>query len=186
MEDENIVDLYLRRDEDAIKQTEIKYGKKLLSLSVGITQDRQDAEECCDSTYFEVWNTIPPNEPRTYFFAYIARICRHISLDLCRSRSRQKRNAMITVLSDELDICFASPDDTDKWIDDNALKKALNDFLSSLDEDSRDMFIRRYWYMDSTAELVRKFGKSEGSIKMALLRMRQSLRLFLEKEGIRI
>ncbi len=186
MEDKKIVDLYLARDEDAIRYTDEKYGERLLSLSVGITEDRLDAEECRSSTYLRVWNSVPPDEPRDYFFAYIARICRHISLDLCRSRGRQKRNARITELSDELDQCFASPDDTDKWIDDNALKNVLNGFLSSLDTQRRDMFIRRYWYMDGIPELARKFGKSEGGVKMTLSRMRQSLRLALEKEGIRI
>ena len=176
MEDRKIVDLYLARDEDAIRYTDEKYGERLLSLSVGITEDRLDAEECRSSTYLRVWNSVPPDEPRDYFFAYIARICRHISLDLCRSRGRQKRNARITELSDE----------TDKWIDDNALKNVLNGFLSSLDTQRRDMFIRRYWYMDGIPELARKFGKSEGGVKMTLSRMRQSLRLALEKEGIRI
>ena len=106
MDDNKIVELYLMRDEAAIKQTTAKYGSRLRSLSYGIVKDPQTAEECESDTYMEAWNTIPPHEPRSYLYAYLARITRHISLNCCRDRSRLKRNTFLCELSAELEQCI--------------------------------------------------------------------------------
>ena len=90
MQDEDIVKLYLERDEAAIKETSDKYGGKLRRLSFDIVKDDMSAEECENETYLQTWNSIPPNEPYSYFFAYLARITRHISLNLCRQRDALK------------------------------------------------------------------------------------------------
>ena len=95
MDDNRIVELYLLRDETAIKQTTEKYGSRLRSLACGIVNDQQTAEECENDTYMEAWNTIPPHEPRSYLYAFLARITRHISLNCCRDRNRLKRSAFI-------------------------------------------------------------------------------------------
>lgn len=99
LDDSRIVDLYLLRDETAIRQTTDKYGIRLRSLAYGIVEDRQTAEECENDTYMEAWNAIPPHEPRSYLYAFLARITRHISLNCCRNRSRLKRSAFISELS---------------------------------------------------------------------------------------
>ena len=91
MEDSSIVDLYLARDERAICETDGKYGKKLYSISRRITENGADAEECVSDTYLDAWNRIPPHEPRAYLFAFLARIVRAASIDLCRKNTRQKR-----------------------------------------------------------------------------------------------
>ena len=106
MDDSRIVELYLLRDETAIKQTTEKYGSRLRSLAYGIVNDSQTAEECENDTYMEAWNTIPPHEPRSYLYAFLARITRHISLNYCRDRSRLKRSAFICELSVEIEQCM--------------------------------------------------------------------------------
>ena len=95
MDDRSIVALYLRRDETAIRQTAEKYGRRLRALAYGIVNDLQTAEECENDTYMEAWNTIPPHEPSDHFYAFLARITRHISLNRCRDRDRLKRGAFI-------------------------------------------------------------------------------------------
>lgn len=109
LDDNRIVELYLLRDETAIKQTTEKYGSRLRSLACGIVNDQQTAEECENDTYMEAWNTIPPHEPRSYLYAFLARITRHISLNCCRDRNRLKRSAFICELSAELEQCFLHP-----------------------------------------------------------------------------
>ena len=104
MDDRSIVALYLRRDETAIRQTAEKYGSRLRTLAYGIVNDLQTAEECENDTYMEAWRTIPPHEPGDHFYAFLARITRHISLNCCRDRSRLKRSAFICELSAEMDI----------------------------------------------------------------------------------
>ncbi len=84
MNDSQIVDIYLMREEAAITYTSEKYGSRLYSLAYGIVNDSQTAEECENDTYLAAWNAIPPHEPRTYLYPFLARIVRHISLNICR------------------------------------------------------------------------------------------------------
>lgn len=186
LDDSRIVELYLTRDENAIEQTALKYGKRLRSLAYGIVEDTQTAEECESDTYMEAWRSIPPNEPRSYLYAFLARITRHVALNYCRSRNRLKRNAFICELSTEMEECIPSPDDSACPIDDMALKDALNSFLGSLSDEKRNIFIRRYWYMDSISEISERFSLSESKIKTTLFRCREQLRKHLKKEGYNI
>ena len=132
VDDERIVELYLLRDEAAIRQSAGKFGMRLRALSYGIVGDRQTAEECENDTYLEAWNRIPPHEPRSYLYPFLARIDRHISLNCCRDRSRLKRSALICELSAEMEQCIPAPDDVECRIDDLAFAEAINGFLASL------------------------------------------------------
>lgn len=182
MDDNRIVELYLLRDETAIRQTTEKYGSRLRSLAYGIVNDRQTAEECENDTYMEAWDTIPPHEPK-YLYAFLARITRHISLNCCRDRSRLKRSAFICELSAELEQCIPVPDDVECRIDDMALSEILNGFLGELDAEKRNIFIRRYWYLDSIADISERFAITESKVKTTLCRCRSRLREHLEKGG---
>lgn len=122
MDDRSIVALYLRRDETAIRQTAEKYGSRLRALAYGIVNDLQTAEECENDTYMEAWHTIPPHEPSDHFYAFLARITRHISLNRCRDRSRLKRSAFICELSAEMEQCIPAPDDSSCRMDDLAFR----------------------------------------------------------------
>ncbi len=183
MDDSKIVELYLARDEEAIKETSDKFGSRLRSLANSIVKDRQTAEECENDTYIKAWNSIPPHEPRNYLFAFLCKITRHISLNICRDRSRLKRSAFICELSTEMEQCILSPDDTACRIDDMVFKEALNSFLGTLDEEKRNIFLRRYWYLDSVADISKRFSLSESKVKTTLFRCRNGLRKYLEKEG---
>lgn len=186
MDDKGIVELYLLRDENAIKETSDKYGSRLRALAFGIVADAMTAEECENDTYLEAWNSIPPHTPRGYLFAFLARITRHISLNFCRDSRRQKRYAYICELSAEMEECIPSPDDGACRIDNIALRDALNLFLCTLDAEKRNIFLRRYWYTDSIADISARFGISKGKVKTTLFRCRKALREFLEKEGYTI
>lgn len=183
MDDTQIVELYLLRDEAAIERTAEKYGSRLRTLAYGILTDRQAAEECENDTYMQAWNSIPPHEPRDYLYAFLARISRHIALNFCRDRSRLKRSAFITELSAEMEECIPAPDDTGRRTDDMALAAALNAFLGELNEEKRSIFVRRYWYLDSIADISERFALSESKVKTTLFRCRNRLREHLEKEG---
>lgn len=184
MEDKLIVALYTNRDESAILQTTKKYGSRLRSLALGIVKDIQTAEECENDTYMEAWNSIPPHAPDNYLYAFLARITRHISLNCCRDRSRLKRSAFIYELSSEMEQCIPAPDNTECKINSMALKDAINGFLGTLSEEKRNVFLRRYWYLDSIADISKRFNLSESKVKTMLFRSRNMLREYLEKEGI--
>ena len=183
LDDGKIVELYLMRDESAISRTEEKYGARLRSVAYGILNSRETAEECENDTYMQAWRSIPPNEPRSFLYAFLARIIRNISLNLCRDRDRLKRRAFLCELSAEMEECIPSPDDTECKVDDIILREALNGFLLTLDEEKRNIFVRRYWYIDSISDISERFAISESKVKTTLFRIRKKLREYLEKRG---
>ena len=186
LDDEKIVELFLERNEEAIGRTSEKFGKRLQKLSFGITEDFETAEECENDTYLEAWNSIPPHEPKSYLYAFLARITRHLSIDRCRERERLKRKAFLCELSAEMEECIPSPDDMDCKIDDMVFAEAINRFLRTLGEEKRNIFIRRYWYLDSVFEISKQFSLSESNVKTTLFRLRKNLKEYLEKEGFEI
>ena len=184
MNDEKIVELYLKRDEKALSETSRRYGSRLRSVSFNIVQNRSTAEECENDTYLEAWESIPPHQPYDYLFAFLARIIRHISLNRCKAQNTLKRNAFLCELSEELEQCIPSPhDDINDRIDEITLKNAINRFLATLNEEQRNIFLRRYWYMDTIREIARHFAISESKTKTMLFRIRKEMKLFLIKEG---
>ena len=183
MEDDAIVTLYWQRDEEALRASEEKYGPRLRGLAQRILADAHDAEECENDTYLAAWNAIPPHEPRSYLFAFLARITRHLSLNCCRDRERLKRSAHLCELSAEMEQCLPAPDDAACRLEENELREAINGFLAKLPEEQRNLFLRRYWYLDSIADIARRFACSESKVKTTLLRCRKRLREYLEEGG---
>ena len=183
MEDGQIVDLYLSRDESAIEQTAAKYGLKLRHLAERILADPPSAEECENDTYLEAWQRIPPNEPRTYLFAFLSRITRHLAIDLCRYRSSQKRSAIVTELTTEMEEVLSSGSRTEDSVEIKELSRSINQLLSRCTEEQQVLFVRRYFYLDSIAEISSRLHLSESKVKTTLFRLRSKLKSFLEKEG---
>ena len=182
MEDAKILDLYFARDEDAIRETDTVYGKRLHTLAKNILQNREDAEESVNDTYAEVWKSIPPRRPK-YFFAFLASICRHLSLNRVDWKQAAKRRAHVVPLTEEMENCI--PDAAhERQMEAKELGRLLDLFLESLPKDSRLIFLRRYWYVDSVPEIAARYGMTESKVKMQLSRTKEKLRSFLEQEGI--
>ena len=186
LDDNQIVDLFLCRDQEAISQTSEKYGGRLRSIAYRITEEQHTAEECENDTYMEAWNAIPPHEPRTYLFAFLAKLTRQIALDFCKKRSTLKRSAFLCELSTELEQCIPAPDDTESQIDAKLLCEGINAFLKTLNQEKRNIFVRRYWYMDSIAAISDRYGMTQSKVKTILFRIRNQLRSYLEKEGFEL
>ena len=186
MDDKQIVELFFKRDENAIRQTKRKFGKRIVRISKSITGSELTAEEVENDTYLRAWNTIPPANPAEYLFAYLARIARNLSLTVCRERSSLKRSAMLVEFTGEMEECLPSESSVEEETDANLLVELLNKFLFSKPQDKRNIFIRRYWYLDSISEIAKRFGISESSVKTALFRMRTELREFLEEHGVEV
>ena len=186
LEDFEIVELFFKRNEDAIKKTSEKFGKRLFSVAFGITKNFETAEECENDTYLEAWNRIPPHEPKSYLYAFLARITRNLSLNRCREKETLKRKAFICELSAEMEECIPSPDDMNCRLDDIAFGEAISAFLRNLEIEKRNIFIRRYWFLDSVSEISKRFSLSESNVKTTLFRLRKNLREYLEKEGFEI
>lgn len=186
MDDENIVALFLRRDEAALGLTAAKYGVKLRAIADNLLRDRGAAEECENDTYMQAWAAIPPHEPWNYLFPFLAKITRRLAIDVARARSRQKRSAPIIELSQELEQCLPSQSDTAGQADGAMLAELVGGYLRSLPEEQRNMFIRRYWYLDPVKDVAAFLGTTPGRVKTTLYRVRQGLREYLIKEGYEI
>lgn len=183
MDDAHIVDLYLERNEDAVKHTKEKYGAGLRSVSFGIIGNRQSAEECENDTYLSAWNSIPPHEPRSYLYAFLLRIVRHLSLNVCRNERRVKRSGEVMHITEEMEQCVPSGMDPSLAADASFLSDLISQWLLAKPKEQRILFMRRYWYMDSLKDASRKAGMKESNAKTILFRMRKELKAYLEKEG---
>ncbi len=184
MEDAKIIDLYFARNEDAIQQTDAAYGRKLFSLADRILHDPQDSEESVSDTYMKAWETIPPKRP-AYFYAYLAKICRFFALGKLDWKAAAKRKAEVVSLTDEMALCI--PDrKRDAEMEAKEIGRAMNVFLGNLNQESRVIFLRRYWFCDTIAEIAMRYGISESKVKMRLHRTRTQLAEFLSKEGITV
>lgn len=182
MEDSKIMDLFLARNEDAIRNTADTYGRRLFALADNILKNDQDAEESVNDTYMRAWDTIPPQRPR-HFFAYLAKICRHFALDKLDWKRAGKRKAEVVSLTQEMENCIPDPI-RDRELAGEALGQLLDTFLKGLTPENRMVFMRRYWYFDTIAEIAVRFGISEAAVQMRITRTKAKLAAFLEKEGI--
>ncbi|MCM1054591.1 MAG: RNA polymerase sigma factor [Bacteroides sp.] len=183
MEDEEIVKMFLRREETAIAHSKDKYGQRLQNISFGITADRQTAEEVENDTYYRAWESIPPNEPYGYLFAFLAKIARNLSLSVCRNRSRLKRSAYVVELSEEMQQCIPSGENVEERLNADILAETVSSFLRSKPKEKREVFMRRYWFLDPTKSIAKRFGMTESSVKTTLFRLRKELKEYLEREG---
>lgn len=183
MEDNQVVDLYLNRSEDAIRLTSEKYGSSLRKTAYRITEDLQTSEKCESDTYMEAWKRIPPHEPRTYLLQFLLRIIRNISINRCIERNRLKRSAFISELTEEMEQCIPAPDDVESRIDGNVLGGIISTFLRSLSKEKRLIFMQRYFFLESVSSIAERFGFSVSKVKTTLFRVRNDLREYLIKEG---
>ena len=181
MDDKTIIELFLNRSEQAISETDRKYGRYILRIAHNILENDEDAGEVQNDTYLRVWDTIPPERP-VILRAYVGTISRNLSLDRYRAKYSQKRCA-VTLAIDELGECVPDGSDADE-AEGERIADALNRFVASLDTRTRKMFVLRYWYMFSIEQIARELSIKKSTTATILFRTRKELKEFLEKEEI--
>lgn len=182
MDDNSIVELFWSRNEDAIKQTDLKYGKLCKNLSVNILNDESDAEECVNDSYLTLWNRIPDERPK-YFCAFLCRIVKNLSLKKLEKITAAKRKPLCTVPLSELGDCVSGTDITESEYDASELAEKISQFLYRQDTLKRNIFVLRYWYCEPLKTIADRFGMKEHKVASVLFSMRQKLKKYLEKEG---
>ncbi|MBQ3101245.1 MAG: RNA polymerase sigma factor [Clostridia bacterium] len=185
MEDKQIVELFWARNEQALAETHKKYNYYCRTIAFNILNSNEDSEECVNDTYVRAWNSIPPTRPK-WLSVFLGRITRNLALDRSKARKTQKRgNGRAEIVLDEITECINANPQIDVS-DDIALRDALNSFLYSLSKETRMVFLKKYWYMYSVSEIADELSITESKVKILLHRTRNSLREYLEKEGISI
>ena len=181
MTDAEIIQLYWSRNEDAIRETDAVYGRKLHTLADRIVQNFEDAQECVSDTYLKTWDTIPPKRPE-HFFAYIAKICRNFALGVLDWKSAAKRKGEVVALTQEMESCIPDPQH-ERRLEGEELGTVLNRFLESLSVEARVIFLRRYWFVEPLGDIAGRYGLKVNTVKTSLFRSREKLKRFLEQEG---
>ena len=183
MEDNQIVDLYWARSEEAITETDKKYGRYCHYIAYQILSNDGDAEEIVNDTYLKTWNTIPPNRPAP-LKAYVGMISNQLALNRYEEKTAQKRGGgSLSLIYHELDECIADEGESVDMGENLDLRDALNRFIWALPKRTRNIFVRRYWYASSMAEIAADYGMKENAVAMLMFRTRQKLKDFLRKEG---
>ena len=186
MEDTRIIELYNARDEDAIRESDQKYGKLCYAIAENILKSRPDSEECVSDTWLRAWNAIPPEQPFS-LRAFFSRITRNLAFDRYRTRHSQREGAGDFPLAlEELSECIAAPHDTEEEVELRALGKAIEMFLDELPSRERNIFLCRYYYTYSTREIARAFGIRENYLRNLLSRLRKKLAEHLRKEDFHL
>lgn len=183
MEDAQIIEMYFRRDENAIRETQRKYGGLCQRIAEHILSDREDAEECVNDLYFQLWNSMPPVHPLN-LSAYICRITRNQALKKLEFRSAGKRTPEAILPLSELEEIL--PDERCVDMEPEELGRLLSEFLRGEKTAVRNVFIRRYWFCDSVSEIAARYSFNESRVRSMLFRAKNRLRAYLKKEGFEI
>ena len=184
LSDKEIVSLFNERNEMALSAVSGKYGNYCGVVVRSILKDPQDAEECLNDTWLRAWESIPPENPRN-LGGFLAKIAKSISLNRYSLLHAQKRGGgELPLVLDELSECVADKNNVEKVYEQKLLTSAVNDFLRTLAPEKRDIFVLRYWYCLSVAEIARKTGQGRSSVSVALSRTRRSLAAYLKKKEL--
>ena len=181
MDDNKIIKLYWDRNEDALYQTDIKYGRYCMSISYNIVGDMEDARECVNDTWLDAWRAMPPEKP-TILSAFLGKITRRISIDRYRKNTADKRGGTILALQSELSECLPDIDNVETLVTARELSVIINEFINALPATERRVFVRRYWYADSVSDICTRFSFTKSRVKSMLHRTREKLKTTLEKE----
>jgi RNA polymerase sigma-70 factor (ECF subfamily) len=183
MTDIQIIDLFGARSEEAISETEKKYGNLCRHIAKGVLSCEQDVDECVNDTLLAIWNTIPPENPDK-LSAFICKVARNIALNKYDYISCGRRNPNTTVSMTELEDCLPDTDDVSSAVENREVIAHINDFLRRISFNDRNIFMRKYYFGDSLAHIARTFGFSESKVKSSLHRTRNKMKIYLTKKGI--
>lgn len=183
MKDDQIIALYFERSQDAIRESEHKYGKYCHTIAYNILSSHEDADECVNDTWHAAWQSIPPSRPRI-LSSFFGKITRNLALDRLSLMLTKKRHATVLPLLEELADTLPDGASEDTLLDELVMKDAINGFLRSLPDDPRNMFLQRYFYCRSVREIAEEFSLPENNVSVILLRTRKAMRRYLENRGI--
>ena len=178
IDDEKIIDLFFERSEQGIRELDNKYGAVCHNLSYNIVNNRQDAEECVNDAYLGAWNAIPPVRPNP-LLSYIVKIVRNISLKIYWRKEAAKRSSHYTIALEEIEACIAAPNTVEAEIEARELARIIEAFLDTLTVKERVIFMRRYAYADTYADIAKRVGISEKNVSVRLALIRQKMKQYL-------
>lgn len=183
MEDSQIVELYWKKDGEAVRQSEEQYGGYCLTIAENILHNREDSEECVNDTWLHAWNAIPPQRPMRLKY-FLARITRNLALDRWHAMTAEKRGGCgIEPVLEELAECADPAGSVENELIAKELGDAVQRFVRALPEREGNLFLRRYFYTESIREIAARYRLTENHVMVLLSRTRKKLKAYLIKEG---
>lgn len=184
MEDKQIVRLYWDRNQQAIEESDQKYGAYCHAVAYGILGDLSDCEECVNDTWLRAWHSMPPQWPE-YLKQYFAKLTRNLSFDRWKAANTQKRGGgEVPIALDELQDCIPHPNRVEEEVEAKELADCVNRFLHRLPERECNLFLRRYFFAEPVKEIARRYGLRENAVSVTLRRTRLKLKAHLAQEGL--
>ena len=183
MEDKQIIELYFQRNDRAITETDAKYGSYCYMVANNVLDDARDSEECVNDTWLKAWNSMPPQKPN-YLRMFLAKITRNLAIDIFRGKHRQKRGGgEYDLVLEELGDVIQSPESVEEQVEARELEQTIRSFVEGLSERDCNIFLRRYFYFETTADIAKKYQMRESNVLGILSRTRHKLREYLLQEG---
>ena len=182
MEDLQIVTLFEQRNEQALAAASQKYGGYCGTIARNLLPF-EDAEECVSDTWLTAWNRIPPAKPVS-LCSFLGKITRTLAISRWRSLHAKKRDSGMTLLLSELDECLPDPKGVEDVVENRDLARLLTDWLRSLPQKERVLFLRRYWWGTAVKQRALEAGCTESQMAQRMRKLRAALRQRLEEEGI--
>ena len=185
MDDREIIGLYLARDEAALAETAKKYGRMVRSVAYGILKNEADSEECENDAYLSAWESIPPQRPAS-LGAYLGRIVRNAAIGRLEYYTAEKRSRSLETPLDELGDIASGAAAPEAELERAELSRLIEAYLRGKSRAKRVVFVRRYWYCDPIGKIAKDKGYSESKVKSMLMRMRNELKCYLERNGVNL
>lgn len=184
MEDTAIVDLYWQRSDQAISETDRKYGRYCHSIAFNFVRNNEDAEECVNDTWFRAWNLMPDKRP-SVLSSFLGTITRNLAISMYRGKTSKKRGrGEILLALEEMSECVPAGADIEREYESKEFEDAVGTFVEHLPEAEQKVFVARYWYLASVAEIAERMHFTPGKTKSMLFRIRNKLRVYLREEGL--
>lgn len=183
MEDEAILDLYFAREEQAVVETDRKYGGYCFTLANSILDNEEDAEETVNDMYLKTWKSIPPRRP-AIFKMFLAKITRNLAFSRWRGYSAAKRGGgEMALVLEELEGCIAAPGSVEDRMDARELAHTIRAFLDTLPAREQDIFLRRYFFVEESDSIAKRYHMKKATVQRSLSRTREKLKTYLKQEG---
>ena len=183
MEDHQIVELYFKRDDEAIRETDSKYGAYCFSVAENILHNTEDSEECVNDTWLKAWNAMPPQRP-TMLRMFLAKITRNLSFNRFQARNAEKRGGgELPLVLEELAECIAYESDTENEVIAKELEQCIRLFVRELPEREGNVFVRRYFFTEPVSVIAKRYSMTDNNVMVMLSRTRKKLKAHLKKEG---